>query len=82
MSEADEKVTAARREARRARVTSLVWWAMMPVVCVTYWFVSTERPIEKAMLVFLAAVSIIANAATYSAKAKAAEAKAAGYENP
>jgi hypothetical protein len=78
----DELIRLAKAEARRAKIMSWIWWAMMPVVCIVYWFISEEESIEKAMLVFLAAVSIIANAVSYSGKAQAAEAKQAGYENP
>lgn len=80
--DATEAAERARREAFRATVMSWVWWAQMPIVCIGYWFISTADPPEKAMLVYLAAVSIIAIAVTYSGKAKAAEAKAAGYDNP
>jgi hypothetical protein len=59
-----------------------VWWAQLPIVCVGYWFVSKETTVEKAILVYLAAVSIIALAVSYSGKAEAAKAQAAGYENP
>lgn len=61
---------------------SWLWWAVLPVLSVTYWLVSKEPAIEKAMLVFLADVSVIANAVSYASKAQAAEAKAASYENP
>ena len=79
---ADDKAAEARAEARRAQRLAWVWWALVPIVTVVYWFVSKEATIEKAMLVFLADVSIVANAVSYETKAKAAEAKAAGYENP
>lgn len=82
MDENDKKVAEAKKEARRAQIMSWIWWAIMPIVCGIYWFVSKEPPIEKMILVFLAAVSIVANAVTYSGKAKASEAKVAGYENP
>lgn len=78
----DERIAAALKEARRAKVMSWAWWVQMPIVCVGYWLISDAPPIEKAILVYLAAVSIIAIAVTYSSKAEAAEAKAAGYENP
>lgn len=61
---------------------SWLWWAQMPIVCLGYWLISDTAPIEKAILVYLAAVSIIAIAVTYASKAEAAEAKAAGYDNP
>jgi len=61
---------------------SAVWWVQVPLVSVAYWLISTEQPIEKAMLVYLACVSLIANAVTYSGKATAAEAKQAGYDHP
>lgn len=78
----DEKVAAALAEAKRARLMSWVWWVQVPIVCLSYWFISKEPSVEKLILVYLAAVSIIANAVTYSGKSQAAEAKAAGYENP
>lgn len=78
----DERAERARREARRALWLSRVWWAQVPVVAGVYWSVSTEPTIERAMLVYLALVSIIANAVSYASKAKALEAKQAGYENP
>jgi multidrug efflux pump subunit AcrA (membrane-fusion protein) len=80
--ENDEKVAAAMAEAKRARIMSWIWWAQVPIVCLTYWFISKEPSVEKMILVYLAAVSIVANAVTYSGKSEAAEAKAAGYENP
>jgi len=61
---------------------SLLWWAQVPLVTILYWSISSEPLSEKLILVYLADVSIIANAVTYSSKQKAAEAKAAGYENP
>ena len=82
MDDNDAKIAAARAEARRATIMSWVWWVQVPIVCIGYWFVSQEPSIEKAILVYLAAVSIIANAVSYASKAQAAEAKVAGYENP
>lgn len=61
---------------------SWIWWAQVPVVCVGYWLISKEPTVEKSILVYLAAVSIIANAVSYAGKSKAAEAKAASYEHP
>lgn len=72
----------AKHEARRTQWIAWFWWANLPMVCVGYWLISKEDAIEKFILVYLAAVSIIALAATYETKAKALEAKAAGYENP
>jgi hypothetical protein len=80
--ENDEKAAAALAEAKRARIMSWVWWAQVPIVCLGYWFISKEPSVEKSILVYLAAVSIIANAVSYAGKSQAAEAKAAGYENP
>lgn len=82
MADEDDKAAEAESEIRRARFIERIWWAQLPVVCVSYWLVSREPPIEKAILVYLAAVSIIAIAATYGSKAKGAEAKKAGYEHP
>ena len=79
---ADQQAAQAHREASRAKIMSWVWWAQMPIVGVVYWIISTAPPIEKAILVYLAELSIIAIATTYETKQKAAEAKAAGYENP
>lgn len=78
----DVLAAAARREARWARLASLFWWVQVPIVCGGYWVLSSAPTSEKLILVYLAAVSIIALAATYSAKAKASEAKAASYEHP
>jgi hypothetical protein len=78
----DEQAGVAHREARRATHLSWFWWIQVPIVCVGYWIISKEPPIEKMILVYLAAVSIIANAVSYSAKAKSAEAKEASYDNP
>lgn len=81
-SSTDEKAAQAYRDAHRATVMSWVWWAQVPIVCLGYWMISVAAPIEKAILVYLAAVSIIANAVSYASKAQAAKAEAAGYENP
>lgn len=81
MAKADDAAGAAK-EARRAQIMSWAWWTLVPIVTVGYWLISKEPPIERVMLVFLADVSIIANAVSYASKAKALEAKQAGYENP
>lgn len=78
----DDDAAQARREARRAQRMSWLWWGMVPVICIAYWLTSKADYSERAMLCVLAAVSFIANAVSYSGKQKAAEAKAAGYENP
>lgn len=77
-----EGVDDARHEARRARVMAAVWWALIPLLCVSYWLVSKEAPAERAMSLIIAGVSFAAMAVTYSSKAQAADAKAASYENP
>lgn len=59
---------------------SRLWWAQVPVVCGGYWLVSHEPAVERAILVYLAAVSIVANAVSYSSKAQAADAEAAAAE--
>jgi hypothetical protein len=82
MATNDDEIANAQAEARRATVMSWIWWAQVPVVCVGYWLISKEPSVEKFILVYLAAVSIIANAVSYASKAKAAEAKAASYEHP
>ena len=78
----DEQVEEAKAESKRATIMSWVWWIQVPIVCVGYWMISEEPTVEKFILVYLAAVSIIANAVSYASKAQAAEAKQAGYENP
>jgi hypothetical protein len=78
----EAEIAAAEKEARQARRMSMVWWAQVPLVTIVYWLISHEPLSEKLILVYLADVSIIANAVSYSGKAKAAEAKKAGYENP
>lgn len=80
-AEADKLAVEARTEARHAERIERFWWANLVWVA-AYWFVSKEPWPERLMLCYLAAVSIIALAATYGAQKKAAEAKAAGYENP
>lgn len=67
----------AKDEVRRATVMSWVWWAQVPVVAGVYWLVSKEPPIERAILIYLAVVSIIANAVSYAGKAQAAKAEKA-----
>lgn len=64
-------------QARRATILEWFWWANLPIVCGGYAIVSKEPLVERVILIYLAAVSIIALAATYGAQAKAAEAKAA-----
>ena len=78
----DALAAEAHDEAHRAKLTAWFWWVNLPVVTIGYWLISDEPVAEKAILIYLAAVSIIALAATYESKSKAAEAKAAGYENP
>jgi hypothetical protein len=56
---------------------SWVWWAQVPIVAGVYWAVSKEAPVERLILIYLAVVSIIANAVSYAGKAQAAKAKAA-----
>lgn len=73
------EVADAQAEARQARRMAILWWVQLPLVCGTYYF---ELLSDKVILTYLAAVSIIAIAVTYSSKAKAAEAKAASYQNP
>ena len=75
----DAQAEEARKEARRAQLMSWFWWIQVPIVCGTFYFEIID---EKVILTYLAAVSIIANAVSYSGKQKAAEAKEAGYENP
>jgi hypothetical protein len=82
MDNNDEQIKTAKREARNAMIMSWVWWIQVPLICVTYFFVSDAPLSERLMLIYLAAVSIIANAVSYKAVAKAAESKQAGYENP
>lgn len=77
-----EQVEEARAEARMARLQSLVWWGQAAPVCGAYLAVSSQPWAERLILAYLSFVSIAAMGATYAGKAKAAEAKAAGYENP
>lgn len=74
------KAADANAEARRAKHTAWFWWANLPVFLPGYWALSEAPVTEKIMLMYLAAVSIIALAATYESKAKGAEAKSASYE--
>jgi len=76
----EDKSAEADREAHRAQIMSWVWWAQIPVVTVLYWLLSKEPIAEKIILIYLANVSIIALAVTYTAKREAAESKKAGYE--
>lgn len=80
MDKRDKLVEEAKQEAHRAMLMSYVWWAQLPIVCIGYPFAPSWM--EPFMLSYLAGVSIIANAVSYASKAKGAEAKAAGYENP
>lgn len=64
-------------EAKRATIMSWIWWAQVPIVTGVYWLISAEPTVEKAILVYLADVSIIANAVSYAGKAQASKAKQA-----
>ena len=80
----DAAAAEAKRDAHRNVLTARFWWANIPVVtaAVVGWYLFEWAWVEKAMFLYLALVSIVALAATYESKAKALEAKAAGYENP
>lgn len=78
----DLKVDEANKEQRRATILSWVWWVQAPVIAITYFFISDAPLSEKLMLIYLAVVSIIANAVSYASKAQAAKATKASYENP
>lgn len=77
----DHKVAKAQAAAKRARIMSFVWWIQVPIVCIVYWFISKEPPIEKMILIYLAGVSIIANAVSYATKSEAAKSEAAGLDS-
>lgn len=81
MTDRTDDIETAEAEAHLAKKWAWFWWANLPVVMLGYWFTSKEAPVEKVILIYLAAVSIIALAATYESKAKGAEAKKAGYED-
>lgn len=74
-------IAEARSDARKYRLVAWFWRANVPPVVVSYFLVPRETW-EAVMLVYLAAVSIIALVDTNDGKAEAAEAKAAGWENP
>lgn len=77
-----QKIASARAKARRAHILSLIWWATIPVLTIAYWLVSKEPPSERVINLVIADVSFAAMAVTYAGKEQAAEAEAAGYENP
>lgn len=62
-------------EAERAQRISRLWWAQVPLAVV---IAAVPWPwVQRIGLGYLAACTIISNAATYGGKAKAAEAKEA-----
>lgn len=81
MSEKDDLIAEAKQKAKGLRRWSWFFKANQ-VLLVPFWVLSPEPPIQRAMFVYLAAVSIHALVKTYDAEAEAADAKAAGYENP
>lgn len=78
----DESADEAKSEAQRAHRLELMWWALIPLVCVTYMVIASAPVAERAMDSIICGVSFAAMAVTYGAQRKAAEAKAASYENP
>ena len=78
----DSKAAEARSEARTThRRAWLFMWALTPPTIAAYFLLSFETFVRITSL-GTALMSIYAITATLDAKAKAAEAKAAGYENP
>jgi hypothetical protein len=76
-----EKARAARRTNRRHTLWAWFWFANIPPVVGSYLLL--ERDVwEASMLVYLAVVSIWANAATHLSRAGAAAAEEASFENP
>lgn len=82
MDKNSSEAETARNDAAKFRRWAWFWRANVPVVCITYWLMSKSAVSEKAVLVYLAAASIIALVVTYDGKAEAAEARAASYDNP
>lgn len=77
----NEKAAKAQAHAHKFRRWAWVFRAQFTLL-VPFWFVSVEPPAQRAMLSYLAALSIHALVVTYDGKAEAAEAASAGYENP
>lgn len=50
------------------------------LLLIPFWFMSDEPPVQKAMFVYLAGVSIHALVKTYDAEAEAADSKAASFD--
>lgn len=60
---------------QRSKWLALAWWIQIPIVSVVYFVVSKEPFSEKLILIYLAIVSIIANAVGYESRSEAAKAK-------
>jgi hypothetical protein len=72
---------AARRTARVHSGWALFWFANIPPVVASY-FVLGREAWEASMLLYLAVVSIWANAATHLSNKRAAKAEEASFEHP
>jgi hypothetical protein len=85
MPDPDELAAEADKEAAQSWRMSRVWWWQLPFATAGYILTARLWPggiVQDIMLAYLAGVSVIANAVSYAGKARAAEAKAAGYRNP
>jgi hypothetical protein len=71
----------ARRSARIHNGWALFWFGNIPPVVASY-FLLGRKTWEAAMLLYLAVVSIWANAATHLSNKRAAKAEAASVTNP
>lgn len=81
MTDPDAAALEARHDAERFRRWAWFFRANF-LLLIPFWLVSQEDIPQRAMLTYLAAVSIHALVVTYDGKAEAAEARAASYENP
>ena len=77
MSDADT----GRRDARRARLWERFYFTHIPALLAAAFLLDFER-FTIVSLLYTTTVSAITAAATYGAKAKAAEAEVASYEHP
>ena len=79
----EEREPVAEAEAAAKAFTRWAWvFRAQFVMLAPFWFVSTEPVPQRAMLTYLAALSIHALVVTYDGKAEAAKARAASFENP
>ena len=77
----DDRARAARRTGRVHTLWAWFWFANIPPVVASYLLLERDTW-EASMLVYLAVVSIWANAATHLSRAGAAAAEEASFENP